>query len=142
MAQRVKLLPVMQETWVRSLGQEDPLAKEMATHSSILAWRIPRMEEPGRLQSTGSQSRTQLSDFTFHFHIGVCVHTGFPGGTSGKESTCQYRRLRFNLWVGKIPWRRKWLPTPLFLPGKFQGLRRLVSYSPWSRKESDMTKVA
>ena len=53
MAQRLKRLPAMQETWVRSLGQEDPLEKEMATHSSILAWRIPWMEEPGGLQSTG-----------------------------------------------------------------------------------------
>ena len=44
-----------QETWVRSLGQENPLEKEMATHSSILAWRIPRTEEPGRLQSIGSK---------------------------------------------------------------------------------------
>ena len=54
-AQMVKRLPVMQETWVQSLVQEDPLEKEMATHSSILAWRIPWMEEPGRLQSTGLQ---------------------------------------------------------------------------------------
>ena len=54
-AQRLKPLPAMQETWVRSLGQEDPLEKEMATHSSILAWRIPWTEEPGGLQSTGSQ---------------------------------------------------------------------------------------
>ena len=45
----------MQETWVRFLGQEDPLEKETATHSSILAWKIPRTEEPGRLQSMGSQ---------------------------------------------------------------------------------------
>ena len=52
---RLKHLPPMQETQVQSLGQEDPLEKEMATHSSILAWRIPWMEEPGRLQSTGSQ---------------------------------------------------------------------------------------
>ena len=52
-AQRLKRLPVMQETWVRSLGREDPLEKEMATHSSILARRIPWMEEPGGLQSTG-----------------------------------------------------------------------------------------
>ena len=51
----VKNMPAMQEAWVRSLGQEDPLEKEMATHSSILAWRIPRTEEPGRLQSMGSQ---------------------------------------------------------------------------------------
>ena len=55
MAQRVKCLPAMQETWVRSLGHKDPPEKEMATHSSILAWRIPWMEEPGKLQPTGSQ---------------------------------------------------------------------------------------
>ena len=54
-AQTVKRLPVMQETWVRSLGQEDALEKEIATHSSILAWKIPWMEESGRLQSLGSQ---------------------------------------------------------------------------------------
>ena len=54
-AQRVKRLPAMQETWVRSLGQEDPLGKEMATHSSTLAWKIPWTEKPGRLRSMGSQ---------------------------------------------------------------------------------------
>ena len=54
-AQRLKRLPAIWETWVRSLGQEDPLEKEMATHSGILAWRIPWMEEPGGLQSAGSQ---------------------------------------------------------------------------------------
>ena len=54
-AQRLKHLPAMRETWVQSLGQEDPLEKEMATHSSILAWRIPWREEPSRLQSMGSQ---------------------------------------------------------------------------------------
>ena len=54
-AQWLKRLPVMQETWVQSLGREDPLEKEMATHSRILAWRIPWREEPGRLQSMGSQ---------------------------------------------------------------------------------------
>ena len=51
----VKNLPALWETWVQSIGQEDPLEKEMATHSSILAWRIPRTEEPGRLQSIGLQ---------------------------------------------------------------------------------------
>ena len=51
----VKRLPVMWLTWVRSLGQEDPLEEEMATHSSTLAWKIPWMEEPGGLQSLGSQ---------------------------------------------------------------------------------------
>ena len=58
----VKNLPAMWETMVQSLGQEDPLEKEMATHSSTLAWKIPCTEEPGRLQSMGS-----LSDFTFLF---------------------------------------------------------------------------
>ena len=51
----VKHLPAMQEAWVQSLGREDPLEKEMATHSSTLAWKIPWTEEPGRLQSMGSQ---------------------------------------------------------------------------------------
>ena len=55
LAQRLKRLPAMRETRVRSLGREDPLEKEIATHSSILAWRIPWMEEPGGLPSTGSQ---------------------------------------------------------------------------------------
>ena len=62
-AQRVKRLPTMRETWVQSLGGEDLLEKEMATHSSILAWKIPWMEEPGRLQSMGSQRVGH--DFTF-----------------------------------------------------------------------------
>ena len=53
----------MRETWVRSLGREDPLEKEMTTHSSTLAWKIPWTEEPGRLQSMGSQNRTRLSNF-------------------------------------------------------------------------------
>ena len=68
-AQMVRSLPAMQETWVRSLGQEDTLEKEMATHSSTVAWKIPWTEEPGRLQSMGSQSWTRLSDFTFTFHF-------------------------------------------------------------------------
>ena len=56
--QMVKSLPAVWETWVQSLGWEDPLEKEMATHSSILIWKISQMEEPGRLQSMGSQSQT------------------------------------------------------------------------------------
>ena len=56
-AQGVKNLPAVQKTWVRSLGWEDPLEKEMATHSSILAWKILETEEPGGLQSMGSQEK-------------------------------------------------------------------------------------
>ena len=55
-AQMVKCLPTMRETWVRSLGQEDPLEKKMATHSSTLAWKIPWVENPGRPQSMESQT--------------------------------------------------------------------------------------
>ena len=61
-AQMVKNLPAMQETWVPSLGWEDPLEKGMATHSSIFAWRIPWTEEPGRQQSMGWQSWIRQSD--------------------------------------------------------------------------------
>ena len=61
----VKDLPTKRETQVRSLGQEDPLQKAMVTHSSTLAWKIPWTEEPGRLQSMGSQRTDTLSDFTF-----------------------------------------------------------------------------
>ena len=67
MAQRLKRLPAMWETWVRSLGREVPLENEMATHSSILAWRIPRTEEPGGLQFTGSQRVGHDFTFTFTF---------------------------------------------------------------------------
>ena len=74
-AQMVKRLPAMQETWVRTLGWEDPLEKEMATHCSTLAWKIPWTEEPSRLQSMVSQSLAQLSNFTFTFTF----HTIFMG---------------------------------------------------------------
>ena len=78
-AQLVKNLPAKQEPSVRSLGREDPLETEMATHSSTLAWKIPWMEEPGGLQPMGSQSWTRLSNFTFTFFhffscILVCLH--------------------------------------------------------------------
>ena len=72
MAQMVKCLPTMQETQVRSLGREDPLEKETATHSSTLAWKIPWMEEHGRLQSMGSQrvGQDRATSLTFTFAVG------------------------------------------------------------------------
>ena len=71
-AQMVKRLSTMWDTWVQSLGREDPLEKEMAIHSSTIAWKIPWTEKAGRLQSTGSQkSRTQLSDFYLYACLGV-----------------------------------------------------------------------
>ena len=73
-AQTVKRLPTTWETWVRSLGWKDPLEKEMATHSSIFAWKIPRTEEPGRLQSMGLQRVGHklclcISIFMFHHYF-------------------------------------------------------------------------
>ena len=122
-AQTVRHLPAMQETGVRLLGQEDPLEKETAIHSSTLAWKIPWTEEPDRLQSMGSQSPARLSNFTFTF---TCMYLGFPGGASGKEPACQcrgHRRCRFNPWDGKMPWRRACQPTQV-LPGE----------SPWTEE--------
>ena len=69
----VKNLPAMQETGVQSLGQEDPLEKEVATHSTILAWETPRTEEPGGYSPWGHKSQTQLCDWACR-HIHVCAH--------------------------------------------------------------------
>ena len=83
MAQKLKHLPGMQETRVQSLGREDPLEKEMATHSSTLAWRTPWTEEPGV-----AKSRTQLNDFTeysltyYVFKSASCTHLGLNLVTS------------------------------------------------------------
>ena len=73
----------------------------------------------------------------------LIIHMGFPGGTSGKEPTCQCgdMRGRFNPWVGKIPWRKAWQPTQVFLPRKSRGQRILVGYSPYGHKELDMTEA-
>ena len=84
-AQRVKRLPSVWKTWVRSLGQEDPLEKKMATHSSILAWRIPWTEEPGRLQSTGLQR-------VRHDRMTLLSHSIFPHRVSGGRN-CAYTSL-------------------------------------------------
>ena len=69
--------------------------------------------------------------------------TWLPRWLSGEESACQcrrHKRRRFDPWVRKSPWRRKWQPTPVFLPGESHGQRSLVCYSPWGLKESDMTE--
>ena len=68
----------------------------------------------------------------------MCIIKILSWWLNGKESTCQCRRCRFDLWVTKTPWRKKWQPTPVFLPGKFHGQRRLSGYNPWDCKESNM----
>ena len=64
----------------------------------------------------------------------VPTFLGLPRWLSGKDFACQCRRCRFDLWVAKIPWRRRWQPTPVSLPGKSHGQRRLAGYSPWGHK--------
>ena len=69
---------------------------------------------------------------------------GFPGGTSGKEPACHCRRHKkhgFDPWVGKIPWRKAWQPTPVFLPRESHEQKSLVGYSPQGSTEIDTTKV-
>ena len=76
--------------------------------------------------------------------VGIfCFIIGFPGGSDGKESAYQGRRCKrrgFDSWVRKIPWRRKWQSTPVFLPGRSHGQRSLVGYSPRGHKESNTTE--
>ena len=85
------------------------------------------------ISGSSAFSKTSLNT-TFKYAIGL------PRWHSSKDSVFQYRRHEFNPWVGKIPWRRKWQPTPIFLPGESHGQRSLVSYSQWDCKESDTTK--
>ena len=74
MAQTANNLPAVQETLAQSLGQEDSLEKEVATHFSVLAWEIPWTEEPGGLQSTGSQE-LDMTEQLHHHHHHVCIHS-------------------------------------------------------------------
>ena len=75
--------------------------------------------------------------------VGKHCFCGISRWFNSKESTCQYRRRRrhwLDPWVRKIPWRRKWQPTPVFFSGKSHGQRSLAGYSPWGHKKSDMTE--
>ena len=76
--------------------------------------------------------------------MGLILTAGFAGGTSGKESLCQRRRHerhRFDPWLRKIPWRRAWQPTPVFLSGESHGQRSLAGYSPRGCTELDVTEA-
>ena len=117
------------------LTLEDPLEKRMATHSSSLAWRIPWTKE---LASDFSEAQCGLRTYVWEHAV---FKMGLPKWLSGKESACQFRRCRFNPWVGKIPWRRKWQSTPVFLPGKSHGQRRQSKQATvyGVAKELDMT---
>ena len=107
-------------------------------HSQFASWPlVPRQPLRGK----------QCYPFCNHTLILLVteLHTVFPGGSSGKEPVCRCRRCKscgFNPWVGKIPWRRAWQPTPILLPGKFHWPRSLMGYHPPGCKESDMTEHA
>ena len=90
----VKRLPTTWENWVRSLGWEDLLEKEMATHSSILAWKIPWTEEPGGLQSMGSQRSTRLSDIYFT----LLTHIYFTVEKSGAQKELGLKSGDLKVW--------------------------------------------
>ena len=108
--------------------------------------------DPPPVRNANSEAPTRFSSFTFPrylqtvrsqrdppcppFKIAQCFLQGVPSGASGKEPTCQCRRQRhrFDPWVGKIPWKRAWQPTLVFLPGEFHGQRSLAGYSPWVAK--------
>ena len=157
---QIKNPPAIQETWVRSVGWEDPLEKGMAIHSSILAWRIPWTEELGRLQSMGSQwVRHNWATFIF---ISVDCPTQRVRKSNRKidcfsviSSICKIQVCLLSLfWASPIAqqvknplavletqaqsldWRNP-QPAPVFLPEKFHEQRSLVGYSPWGRKELD-----
>ena len=96
----------------------------------------PTMEEPGRLQSMGCKELDMtklLTLFYTHTHTYIHKHTHkyvLSWWLNGKEPVCQCRRCRFDPWIRNIPWRRKWQPTPVFLPGKPHEQRNLAGYSP------------
>ena len=92
-------------------------------------------------------SQNNIKEVNNAFYHLLMLSLGFPGGSVNKESTCnardqlQCRRPEFDPWIRKIPWRSKWQPTPVFLPGKFHGQRSLVvTWGPWGHKESGNTE--
>ena len=104
-AQRLKRLPPMWETQVRSLGQEDPLEKEMVTHSSILAWRIPWMEKPGRLQTMGSQrvGHDWATSLSLSFTMNMGVHVSF--WASLVAQLVKNPPAMWKTWVPSLGWK-------------------------------------
>ena len=100
-------------------------------------WENPMNRGAWRTTVHGvAKSWTRLSDFTFSlsFFLQIYLLIELPRWLCGKESACQCRRPRFNPWVRKNLWRRKWQPSPVFLPGKSHGERSLVGYNLWGRK--------
>ena len=132
MAQIIKNLPPMLETWVQCLGQEHPLEKGMATHSSILACRIPRTKETGRVQSMGFQRIGQdwaTNTFTFHFQLNRIRRPAWEALKPAKLAEPK-RKKRLLSWQGISQWKSWTLFTIYSLP-PFLAVYKLAHSSPW-----------
>ena len=117
--------PLDKGGWRGPWGHKDlDTTKQLSTHTPLLILSLTISEPPSLVYFSSSA-------FNITAHI-----SGFLAGSS----CLQCRRPGFDPWDGKIPWRRKWQPTPVHLPGKSHGRRSLVGYSPWGRKESDTTE--
>ena len=112
-----------------------------AEHQPLsLAWVCPHPGTPPAHMDTSVGRLQEIAYFSPLFLSGLM---GFPGGSEGgkkKKIRLQCRRPRFDPSVGKIPWRREWVPAPVFLPGELHGQKSLVGYSPWGQEESDTTE--
>ena len=125
-AQLVKNLPAMQfDSWVGKIH-----------------WERDRLPTPVFLGFTCGSASEESTCNAGDLGLIPGLGKGLCRWHSGKESTCQCRKLRFDPWVGTIPQRRKWQPTPVFLPGKFHRQRSLAGYSAWGHTESDTAEHA
>ena len=125
-AHLVKNLLAMGETWVPSLVWEDPLEEDTATPLQYSC-----LENPHGQRILGDYSPWSHKELDTTERLSTAQHS----------QSRRHRREGFHPWVGKIPWRRAWQPTPVFLPGEFHGQRSLTGYSPDGCKESDMTEM-
>ena len=128
---------------------QSPAAPALQMGSLLLShWESPCLyttprKEALHIQHSISNKYMKLNESCDYLGA-IILFMGFLGGTSGKEPICQCRRHKgcgFDPCVGKIPWRRAWQPTPVFLPGESHGQRSLAGYSPWGRKELDTAEV-
>ena len=128
------------------------MSKASVPQYLCLNWSVNRSSDHGILINNSSlllsyphtpQPSVDTQTHTNKYTLGYVTRWAFPGGTSGKEPTCQCRNLKgcgFDPCIWKIPWRRAWQPTPVFLPGEFHGYRSLAGYNPCRPKESDTSE--
>ena len=138
-AQMIKCLPTVRETWVRSLGWEDPLEKEMAIHSSTLAWKISWMEVPGKLQSVGSQRvghdwETSPDLSRWRASQGALVVKNLPANAGDIRDVCL-------MPVQEYPLEESLATHSSALAWRIHGQRSMAVYSPWGCKNLHMTEA-